>query len=546
MSAPPSRLTSALSPRYDVDRELGRGGMATVYLARDTRHDRHVAVKVLDPELAASVGADRFLAEIRLTAQLHHPNILQLFDSGEADGLLYYVMPYISGETLRARLTRERQLPVADAVRIATSIANALEYAHKAGVIHRDLKPENILLNDGEPLVADFGIALALRRAAGERLTLTGLSLGTPQYMSPEQATGDRVIDARADIFSLGCVLYETLAGETPFSAATAQATIARILTETPRTIGSIRPSVPEHVDAAIQRALEKLPADRWTTAKEFADAMNASASTTTRSRATAIAGRRRWIPWTVAGAAVVVAAAAVVTRPSAPADTGTTLRFPIVTGDSDRALAAFTPGVPFSISRDNRRILYVGTTAQARSRLYVRSLDELRPRPVPGTEGFVLQPAFSPDGRWIAFVLEGRLLKMPADGGAPALIASTARGGVAGLDWFTPDTLLGSIEGRLTLLPAAGGTPVVLSRPDTAANEIAQWGPHVVDADWIVYVAVAREGIAAHRVALFNRKSKRTVITPHLGTTALGVVDDHVVWVTASGAVMAARLTAS
>ena len=199
MSAP-DRLPAALAERYRVDREIGAGGMATVYLAHDIRHDRKVAIKILRSELAAAIGAERFLSEIRTTANLQHPHILPLFDSGQADSTLYYVMPYVEGETLRDRLDREKQLPIGDAVRIASEVASALDYAHRHGVIHRDLKPENILLHDGQPMIADFGIALAISKAAGARLTQTGMSLGTPQYMSPEQATGDRSVDARTDI----------------------------------------------------------------------------------------------------------------------------------------------------------------------------------------------------------------------------------------------------------------------------------------------------------------------------------------------------------
>ena len=195
-------LANALQGRYAIEREIGRGGMATVFLARDVRHNRHVALKVLNPELGAVLGVERFLAEIEVTANLQHPNLLPLFDSGAADGALYYVMPYVEGESLRARLRREKQLPVEEAVRLATAIANALDYAHRHGVIHRDLKPENILMQEGQPLIADFGIALAVSKAGGERITQTGLSLGTPQYMSPEQATGDRVVDGRTDIYS--------------------------------------------------------------------------------------------------------------------------------------------------------------------------------------------------------------------------------------------------------------------------------------------------------------------------------------------------------
>jgi len=222
------RLTTALAERYTIERELGAGGMATVYLAHDLKHDRHVALKVLRPELAAVIGADRFLKEIKVTANLQHPHILGLIDSGEVDGLLYYVMPSVEGESLRDRLNHEQQLPVAEAVRIATEVASALDYAHRHQVIHRDIKPENILLHDGRALVVDFGIALAVSSASGTRMTETGMSLGTPHYMSPEQAMGEREITARSDVYALGAILYEMLVGEPPFTGPTAQAIIAR------------------------------------------------------------------------------------------------------------------------------------------------------------------------------------------------------------------------------------------------------------------------------------------------------------------------------
>src|SRR5512141_1609877 len=228
------RLTAALADRYRVERELGAGGMATVYLAEDLRHGRKVAVKVLRPELAAVIGADRFLAEIRTTANLQHPHILPLHDSGQADSFLFYVMPFVEGESLRDRLVRETQLPIGDAVRIATEVASALDYAHRHGVIHRDIKPENILLHDGRALVADFGIALAASKAGGTRMTETGMSLGTPTYMSPEQAMGEREITGRSDVYALGAVLYEMLSGDPPFTGSTAQAVVARVLTEKP------------------------------------------------------------------------------------------------------------------------------------------------------------------------------------------------------------------------------------------------------------------------------------------------------------------------
>jgi hypothetical protein len=283
-SAIDGRLSAALADRYRIERELGQGGMATVYLAEDLKHRRKVALKVLKPELAAVLGAERFVQEITTTAALQHPHILPLFDSGDArpegpngpegPSFLYYVMPFIDGETLRARLDRETQLGVDEAVRITRDVADALDYAHRHGVIHRDIKPENILLHDGRPVVADFGLALAVSAAAGGRMTETGLSLGTPHYMSPEQATADRTVTARSDIYSLAAVLYEMLSGEPPHMGTSAQQIIMKIVTDVPRRVGELRKAAPANVEAALAKALEKLPADRFTSANAFAAAL--------------------------------------------------------------------------------------------------------------------------------------------------------------------------------------------------------------------------------------------------------------------------------
>src|SRR6185295_6553805 len=258
--------------------------MATVYLAHDLKHDRKVALKVLKPELAAVLGAERFVVEIKTTAALQHPHILPLFDSGSAGGFLYYVMPYVQGETLRSKLDRETQLGIDESVRITREVADALDYAHRHGVIHRDIKPENILLHDGRPMVADFGIALALSAAAGGRMTETGLSLGTPHYMSPEQATAEKEITPRSDIYSLGCVLYEMLTGNPPHTGATAQQIIMKIITAPTDPISKHRKSVPQNVVDAVAMALEKLPADRFESAKDFSNALADSRFTTTGS----------------------------------------------------------------------------------------------------------------------------------------------------------------------------------------------------------------------------------------------------------------------
>src|SRR5688572_1504441 len=268
------RLSAALADRYRIERELGAGGMATVYLAQDIRHDRKVAIKVLKPELAAVLGAERFVVEIKTTAAMSHPHILPLFDSGTADGFLFYVMPYIEGETIREKLNRETQFGVDEGVRIARELADALDYAHRRGVVHRDIKPENILLHDGRAMVMDFGIALALSAAAGGRMTETGLSLGTPHYMSPEQATAEKEITPRSDVYSLASVLYEMLSGQPPHLGGSAQQIIMKIIAEPVDAVTRYRKSVPPNVAAALAQALEKLPADRFDSAKAFADAL--------------------------------------------------------------------------------------------------------------------------------------------------------------------------------------------------------------------------------------------------------------------------------
>ena len=301
------QLNAALAGRYRIERELGEGGMATVYLARDLRHDRQVALKVLKPELAAVLGEQRFLREIQVTANLHHPHILPLYDSGSAGSVLFYVMPLVRGESLRARLDREKQLPVDETLRMIRQLAGALDYAHRQGIIHRDIKPENILLQDGEPVLSDFGIALAVTEAGGGRLTGTGLSIGTAQYMSPEQATAERDIDARSDIYSLGAVTYEMLAGEPPVTGPTPRAILAKLLTERPTSLRVVRDGVPEPVDTAVMRALAKTPTDRFGSAREFAEALTAPVKPAAAVAATA-SGRSRWAA-AVAGVALVVVA---------------------------------------------------------------------------------------------------------------------------------------------------------------------------------------------------------------------------------------------
>jgi serine/threonine protein kinase/tetratricopeptide (TPR) repeat protein len=322
MPDPISRLNAALAGRYRIEGKLGEGGMATVYLARDEKHGRNVAVKVLKPELAPVIGAERFLTEIETTAKLHHPHILPLFDSGEADGFLFYVMPYVEGDSLRDLLDRERQLAADQAVRIATAVAGALDYAHRQGVIHRDIKPANILIHDGEPLVSDFGIALAVTQ--GDRLTSTGLSVGTPAYMSPEQATGERDLDARSDVYSLAAVTYEMLAGEPPVTGATPRAMIASLLVDPPKLLGVAREGIPSSVETAVMQALAKASTDRFATAREFAEALAGRASGLEASpRGRGRESRRRSLA-TLALAGIGVVSIAVVARHGLSPDTMT------------------------------------------------------------------------------------------------------------------------------------------------------------------------------------------------------------------------------
>jgi hypothetical protein len=444
----PGHIAKYIADRYRIERELGAGGMATVYLAEDVRHHRKVALKVLHPELAAVVGNERFLAEIRTTATLQHPSILPLFDSGTVDGVVYYVMPHVAGESLRDRLDREGQLPVDAAVKIATAVADALEYAHRQGVVHRDIKPENILLMDGHALVADFGIALAATNAGGARLTQTGLSLGTPAYMSPEQAGGDRTPDGRSDIYSLGAVCYEMLAGEPPFSAPTTHALLGKLLTEEPRILSSLRKAVPPPVEAAVHRALEKLPADRWGSAGEFAAALVQSDS---RAIARPVARRSSGYSTAVivsvalaAFAAGVFAARTVWPSGARPAVTVANVRhWAVALPDSER----FSPTsdestarqLGVSISPDATHIAYVGLRGST-TVLYLFHPATGTSTALDGTDRARL-PVFSPDGRWLAFVADGELRKVAVDGGAVVRLAQLEA--PSGLFWLSDEELL-------------------------------------------------------------------------------------------------------
>ena len=490
---PVSRLNTALEGRYAIERELGEGGMATVYLAKDLKHNRNVALKVLKPELAAVVGAERFLAEIETTANLTHPHILPLFDSGEADSFLFYVMPHIEGESLRERIDREKQLAVQESLAITQKVASALDYAHGNGVVHRDIKPGNILLSEqGEPLVADFGIALAVAQAGAGRITETGLSLGTPHYMSPEQATGDRDVDPRSDVYALGCVLYEMLAGDPPFSASTAQAVLVQILTADAPSITTARRTVPAHVSAALAQALEKLPADRFTSAAEFGAALTDPSFTyEARTRTSVTASTPEPVatltmvpgPWkrlTVAFATTAALLAALAAwgwlRPSP--EPGVPLR----TGLTGMEIVAGA-GVRLAISRDGSQIV-VSSTAEGVSKLFIRDADQVEFREIPGTDG-ANYPVFSPAGQWLAFHAGGEIYRVETSGG-PVLPVATGTHPHWGLD----DLIVFDEGGGISSVAPGGGEPtLILSAPGNSR-------PHLLpDGEAIIFQGTGGEG---------------------------------------------------
>ncbi|MCL4864401.1 MAG: serine/threonine protein kinase, partial [Gemmatimonadales bacterium] len=489
----PDRLTAALSDRYRIERELGQGGMATVYLAQDLKHDRQVAIKVLHPDLGATLGGERFLSEIRTTARLQHPHILPLLDSGTADGLLYYVMPLMTGETLRARLERERQLPVDDALRIAREVADALGHAHEQGIIHRDIKPENILLQGGHAVVADFGIALAVQTAGGQRMTQTGLSLGTPHYMSPEQAMGERSIDARSDIYALGAVTYEMLAGEPPFTGPTVQAIVARVMSEEPRSLVQQRKAVSPMVEDTVLRALEKLPADRFATAAEYSAALGAGADGGTRAT-------RAWptAPGTRPGMSMVTAAAVVLGIAALwgwlrPTPVPAVIRYRLAV-DSVQVLRLWSGEL--AISPDGSILAYAGGV---NSPLMVRRRDGLDFQPMDGTGG-AASPFFSPDGTQLGYFQNGKLMVAPLAGGPPVVYddSLTTPEGAA---WTEAGTILRAWKdslgvfsiGQMVAAPGARVTP--LTTVDTAAGETSHLLPEALPGKNGVLFQVAFRG---------------------------------------------------
>ena len=544
-----TQIRESLRSSYDLEREIGRGGMATVYLARDIKHDRHVAVKVLDPELGAVLGVERFLSEIKVTANLQHPNLLPLFDSGDADGHLYYVMPYVEGESLRARLERERQLPVEEAIRIAVAVAHALDYAHAHGVIHRDLKPENILIQHGQPVIADFGIALAISKAGGSRVTQTGLSLGTPQYMSPEQATGDRVIDGRSDIYSLGAILYEMLAGEPPHVGGTVQATIAKVLFDPVRPLRGLRDTVPIQVELAVAKALAKVPADRFASASLFVRALEGDRTGLISAPSVRADGARAWIrhPATIALAALLVtttAFAAYRARPKVGTSSGErTVRFDFVPPPGAKMRLSF--GAPMAVSPDGRTIVYVGEGPRG-TQLWIRDLESGTSRSLAGTDE-PEAPAFSPDGRWIVFRMNARaiLAKIPVNGGAiDALYPTTSMSRIA---FLTHDSLVfsgsnaGTIWGHIFIGSLAGGTAKPFLLNDSTAVSSTQFDPFMAPDGKTLIFTSASAGRNTGRVIAWATRSERVAVpTDVQASSILGYSAGHVIYANDAGAIVA------
>jgi serine/threonine-protein kinase len=544
-----ARLTSALADRYRIERELGAGGMATVYLAEDLKHDRKVAIKVLRPELAAVIGAERFLKEIKTTANLQHPHILGLIDSGNSDSFLWYAMPFVDGESLRDRLQREKQLPIADAVRIATEVAGALDYAHRHGVIHRDIKPENILLHDGSALVADFGIALAAS-TAGTRMTETGMSLGTPHYMSPEQAMGEREITARSDVYALGCVLYEMLVGDPPFTGSTAQAIVAKVVTEKPAVPSRIRDTIPPVVEDAVLTALEKLPADRFATAAEFATALAGGATIRATARAARpaerSAERRVLFVAVITLAACCVAGGWLLGRRGGGSSTGPSVYDASLPDSALVSFSASTRAVSYgtafrniSTAGSGNFVVYAAKHGDSDA-LWYRSLRTADVHPIPGTAG-ATAPRVSPDGSQVAFLLGDQVMVIPIAGGEPRRLLDGKN--ASWLMWTGAGQLLASdADGnRLSYLDPAGGTP-----RSKAITRCAFGGTWVVSLKQLV-CSVNRTGLFVDPESGKQWTIREAGAAGALGKVVVGssfrLVDDHyLIYLAVDGSLVAAK----
>ncbi len=525
--------------------------MATVYLARDLKHDRKVAVKVLRPELAAVLGADRFVQEIKTTASLQHPHILPLHDSGEVDGFLYYVMPYIEGETLRDKLNRETQLGIDEAVKITTEVADALDYAHRHNIIHRDIKPENILLQDGRPMVADFGIALAVSAAAGGRMTETGMSLGTPHYMSPEQATADKDLGNRSDIYSLGAVLYEMLTGDPPHTASSAQAIVMKIVADDVRPVTELRKSVPPNVAAAVAKSLEKLAADRFDTASAFAEALrNPNFTVPLRTEAgggvrPSRGGRRALASLVVTAVLLGVVALWGWLRPRPDVPTEILrhrMLLPVITGtDQEDA-----PRI--AVSPDRSRLVYVGPS-ESGVQLWVKNVDQFDATPLSGTEG-AYAPFFSPDGSQVAFATGREVVSggvswraVRVAGSPPVTLVDSGvgqGGGAWGSDYLYFDGELFP-QGGLARVPVGGGPAEPFTTVVRSRGEQSHLWPEVLPGGRGVVFTVRRRGpidLNEWDIAVADRETGAHAILVR-GVRAQYAATGHLVYVTAEGTVM-------
>jgi Tol biopolymer transport system component/tRNA A-37 threonylcarbamoyl transferase component Bud32 len=542
------RLRASLADRYRLERELGQGGMATVYLAQDLKHQRQVAIKVLKPELAAVLGAERFVQEITTTAQLQHPHILPLFDSGTADSFLYYVMPYVQGETLRAKLDREKQLGVEEAVKITREVADALDYAHRQGVVHRDIKPENILLHDGRPMVADFGIALAVSAAAGGRMTETGLSLGTPHYMSPEQATAEKEITARSDVYSLASVLYEMLAGQPPHLGGSAQQIIMKIIAEPAAAVTSLRKSVPSNVAAALAKALEKLPADRFDSARAFAEALGNSGFQTTTTAAGAgglIQEGGRWRRIAVGAMALAAACTGLaIWGWWRPAPTPPVLRYAMALPAGEQL--GQMRGNRLALSPDGSRLVYVGPGPEG-TQLWSRFRNQLHATPIPGTDR-AFNPFFSPDGSRVGYVVADQQTKVQVVGfqGAPPITVADSGLGHDGGTWsadgfiYIDGLTAGGITGLMRVSPTGGRRLEQVTTVDTAAGELDHYWPVALPGKQGVLFTVEKRGSkVASDVAVLDLGTLQHHVL-FQGLTARYSASGHLVYVTAGGDLMA------
>jgi serine/threonine-protein kinase len=519
-----SALAAALVGRYAIERELGQGGMATVYLARDLRHERLVALKVLRPELAASLGPERFLREIKLAAQLQHPHILPLHDSGEAVGFLYYVMPYVEGESLRARLARQGELPVHDALRILIEVTDALAYAHGRGIVHRDIKPDNVLLSGRHALVTDFGVAKAVSEATGrQQLTTAGVALGTPAYMAPEQATADPGVDHRADLYALGVLGYELIAGHPPFSGRTSPEVLAAQVTQPAPPLGALRAACPPMLASVLMRCLEKRPADRWQSADELLaqlEPLLTPSGGSTPATIRVIEGvpppahggpRRRWI---IPAALLVVAAAVVaffLARPAAELRLGR------------RVQLTLDPGLEIdpALSPDGELLAYVAGPLGA-TRLYVRQVDGGTPVPLTRPGGFARVPQWSPDGRRLLYISERGLEVIPALGGASRLVVAGERDRWVDGTW-SPDgrSVAYALGDSVFVRPVEGGTIRRVARLVEAHS--CAWSP---DGHWFACVSGNRNFVTDEDFG--NLAASSVWLLPANGGAPLQVTDDE------------------